>query len=74
MERKFGSKTMCYQYIGELKYKDAGRKCRDLQAQLPVPRSDKERDDFFATLDALELKRTWINSDNTAIKFFKACC
>ena len=52
---------MCYKYTGETKYQLARQKCKDAGAQLPVPRSDKERDDFFATLTALG-RRTKINS------------
>ena len=73
-EGKFGSKTMCYKYVGQTRYIEAEKECRNFQARLPVPRSDKERDDFFATLEALGRTRTRINSDNTAILFQKACC
>ena len=42
---------MCYYFEGEYKYKDAEQKCKDIGGQVPVPRSDKERDDFIATVD-----------------------
>ena len=52
---------MCYRFAGSFKYKEAEQKCKDLRAELPIARSDKERDDFTATLTSLNLTRTKIN-------------
>ena len=52
---------MCYRYAGTFKYKEAEQTCKDLGAELPIARSDKERDDFTATLTSLNLTRTKIN-------------
>ena len=53
---------MCYKYAGTSKYSEAKQKCKNLGARLPVPRSDQERDDFFATLKALGRSRPRIKS------------
>ena len=52
---------MCYKFVGQHKYKEAEQKCNDLGAQLAIPRSDNEFDDFYAILSALGLSRTVIN-------------
>ena len=38
---------MCYRYSGTAKLKDAHQECRDYGGFLPIPRSNKEMDDFL---------------------------
>lgn len=59
---------MCYKYAGSYLYSQAQQKCEELRAHLPVPRSQNERDDFFATLKALGRTRTEINKSQALCK------
>ena len=63
---------MCYKYAGWIKFEEAESNCKNLGAQLPIPRSDKELDDLHVTLSALGLTRSEINNYVTRNKLL-AC-